>query len=293
MQKYQFLAGGALALIIFGAIASASILGQKNSEERSLVPKSSKSDFEELVAPEKGTILPVVWGNLGKRMVDTGVIDKEKFEAIYTQRGGLSDADKALLYGENNGKLVINRENAGFILNLLWGFGLGNKNEVLEKGPMVDPQYGGAGRFASTGGWTIARGNPMNHYSHHQFIKLTAEQQKSVENVSKNIYRPCCGNSTYFPDCNHGMAMLGLLELMASQNASEADMYKTALAVNSYWFPDTYMTIAKYFKGKGVEWSAVDSKQALGNDFSSASGIQRVTSEVSPEESSGGGSCGV
>ena len=29
--------------------------------------------------------------------------------------------------------------------------------------------------------------------------------------IAKGIYRPCCNNSTYFPDCNHGMAMLGLL----------------------------------------------------------------------------------
>ena len=57
----------------------------------------------------------------------------------------------------------------------------------------------------------------MNHYSMHRFIVLTPEQQALVEKVSKGIYRPCCGNSVYFPDCNHGMAMLGLLELMASQ----------------------------------------------------------------------------
>lgn len=293
MQKHQFLVGSAMAVIIFGAITSASILGQKNSEEQSLASKSSRLDFEEVVAPEKGVTLPVVWGDFGKRMTETGVIDGEKFEGIYAQRGGLSNADKALLYGEDNGKLVMNRENAGFILNLLWGFGLGNKNEVLEKGPMMDPQYGGAGRFASTGGWTIAKGDPMSHYNQHGFLKLTDGQQRSVENVSKNIYRPCCGNSTYFPDCNHGMAMLALLELMAFQGASEDEMYKTALAVNSYWFPDTYVTIARYFEAKDVKWADVDPKQALGNDFSSASGIQRVTAEVDPGESAGGGSCGV
>ena len=40
---------------------------------------------------------------------------------------------------------------------------------------------------------------------------------KIVEEIAGNIYRPCCGNSTAFPDCNHGMAMLGLIELMVSQ----------------------------------------------------------------------------
>lgn len=292
-QNQQLLVSSALALFIFSAIVGASILGKENVAGESLVIKASRLDLEEAVAPEKGVVLPAVWGDIGRRMVETGVIDKEKFEAIYAQRGGLSAEDKALLYGSDNGKLVMNRDNAGFILNLLWGFGLGNKNAVLEKGPMTDPKYGGADRFASTGGWSIAQGDPMNHYSHYGFIQLTDAQQQKVERVSKNIYRPCCGNSTYFPDCNHGIAMLGLLELMAEQGVSEEDMYKTALVVNSYWFPDTYVTIARYFEAKGIKWADVDAKLALGNDFSSASGIQRVTAEVDPGESAGGGSCGV
>src|SRR3989344_7376730 len=106
---------------------------------------------------------------------------------------------------------------------------------------MTNPEYGGAGNFASTGGWTLAKGDAMDHYSAHPFIMLSREHQELVERVSKGIYRPCCNNSTHFPDCNHCMAMLGLLELMASQGVSEEDMWKAALAVNSYWFPDTYL----------------------------------------------------
>ncbi len=122
-------------------------------------------------------------------------------------------------------------------LNVLWAFGLANKNEILEYGPMMDPQYGGAGGFASTGGWTLATGNPMDHYSHHAMLTLTPEQKQRVERTSKNIFRPCCKNSTYFPDCNHGMAMLGALEIMASQGASERDMYRVADQLNKQWFP--------------------------------------------------------
>ncbi len=283
----------AVVSLILISISFVYTAGQRNFDERVAAAKSGRSDFEEAVAPEAGVLLPVVWGNLGRRMVELGVIDSEKFESIYASRGGLSAAEKQLLYGENNGNLVMNRENAGLILNLLWGFGIGNKNEILEKGPMMNPAYGGAGGFASTGGWVIARGSPMNHYSRHSLVGLTSDQQKIVERVSKGIYRPCCGNSTYFPDCNHGMAMLGLLELMAAQGVSEADMYRYALAVNVYWFPDTYVAIARYFKMRGVEWSEVDPKEALGNDFSSASGIRRVQEQIGPEEGSGGGSCGV
>jgi len=34
------------------------------------------------------------------------------------------------------------------------------------------------------------------------------------------------------------MAMLGLLEIMASQGAKEDKMYKISQVVNSYWFPE-------------------------------------------------------
>ncbi len=237
--------------------------------------------------------LPVVWGNFGAQMVSAGVIDRAKFEAIYAQRGGLTDEEKQILEGET-GKLKITQENSGFILNMMWALGLGNKNEILEKGPMMDLRYGGAGNFASTGGWTLAKGSVMEHYSKHSFITLTREQQLLVEEVSKNIYRPCCGNSTYFPDCNHGMAMLGLLELMASQNISESDMYKIALIVNSYWFPDTYLTIAKYLnEKKNISWEDADPKEVLGQNYSSASGYQNILSLVTLPATQSGGGCGI
>jgi len=237
--------------------------------------------------------LPIVWGNLGARMIAAGVIDRAKFEAIYARRGGFTDYEKQLLEG-GIGKLKITQENAGFILNMLWALGLGNKNKILEKGPMMDLRYGGAENFASTGGWAIAKGNTMDHYSRHEFIKLTLEQQKLVEEVSKNIYRPCCDNPTYFPDCNHGMAMLGLLELMASQGVSKSDMYKIALTVNSYWFPDTYLTIAKYLKEKkNTNWVDADPKEILGYNYSSASGYQNILSQIAPPETQSGGGCGI
>jgi len=157
---------------------------------------------------------------------------------------------------------------------------------------MMSPSYGGAENFASTGGWTLARGNAMEHYNMHKLIALTSEQQTLVDRVSRNIFRPCCGNSTHFPDCNHGMAMLGLLELMASQGVSEQDMYKTALAVNSYWFPETYLTIATYMQQKGVAWKDVSPKEMLSAPYSSSSGYTDISSQVTlPEQVQGGGGC--
>lgn len=250
-------------------------------------------ELSSAVLPKKGVVLPVNWGDIGKRMVDSGAIDSAKFESIYARRGGLSDADKKLLYGLNNGTITINSQNSGVILNLLWAFGLANENLILKKGPMMDKKYGGAGRFASTGGWTAAKGDAMQYYSKLKLVELTPKQQLLVERVSKNIYRPCCGNSTYFPDCNHGMAMLGLLELLAAQNTGEDEMYKIALLVNSYWFPDTYITIAKYFEGQNISWDNVDPKIVLSSAYSSASGYRNVLSKVKPTQTGGGAACGV
>ncbi|OGG57514.1 hypothetical protein A2853_04050 [Candidatus Kaiserbacteria bacterium RIFCSPHIGHO2_01_FULL_55_17] len=252
----------------------------------------------EEVVPVSGIELPVVWGDLGKQLVELGVIDRERFSALYST---LSEEERRLLDGNNPERLRITPENAPYLLNLFWAFGLVNTNPILEdETEMMNPAYGGAGGFASTGGWTLARGpstgsgqgDAMEHYNMHSLVTLTPERQALVEKVSKNIYRPCCGNSTHFPDCNHGIAMLSLLEILASQGVGEDEMYKAALAVNSYWFPDTYQTIAVYMQQKGIAWENVSPKEVLGVDYSSASGFARVAAEVAPRGGSGA-SCGV
>ncbi|MEK9154820.1 MAG: hypothetical protein AAB596_02020 [Patescibacteria group bacterium] len=283
--------------IIFGAWIYATGFKAINIPQRANMltapEKTQLSEPEEKILPSEGVVLPVRWGDLGAKMVSAGVIDGEKFEKLYANRGGLDNETRNLLYNENNSNLKITSENSGMILNLLWAAGLATKNDILDAGPMADSQYGGAGNFASTGGWTLAKGDAMDHYSQHSFIVLTPEQQKLVEQVSKNIYRPCCNNSTHFPDCNHGMAMLGLLELMASQGVSEEDMYKTALQVNAYWFPDTYLAIAKYLESKGINWYEADSKELLGYNYSSAAGYRQILSQISPPERKSSGGCGV
>lgn len=260
-------------------------------KEESINNRSPQIVQEQL--DDQGIEIPVQWEDLGRKMAEAGVFDRDQLVALYNSRGGLNAADVKLIDGSNDGKLRVTQANSGLLLNLLWALGLSNKNQILEKGPMMDPKYGGADRFASTGGWTLAKGSPMNHYSMHQFITLTSKEQTLVEMVAKNVYRPCCGNSTYFPDCNHGMAMLGLLELMASQGASESEMYRVALQVNSLWFPDTYQTIAKYLESKGVSWGNSDPKEILGARYSSASGYRQILSQVTPPAQKSGGSCGV
>ncbi len=273
--------------------------GLRNTPQRQATSPTSPqgvrgSELEESVVPSAGVVLPATWGNLGAQLVSAGAIDAGQFRAIYEQRGAFTDEDNNLLLGKNDGKIKITQDNAGYLLNLFWALGLAQKNPILESGEMVDPKYGGTQNFAATGGWTIAKGSAMDHYSRHSFFTLTPEQQALVDKISRGIYRPCCGNSTHFPDCNHGMAMLGLLELMASQGATEEQMWKAALAANSYWFPDVYLTIATYLKNKGIDWKDINPQEVLGADYSSAAGYALVSAQVGqPRGQSSGSSCGI
>jgi len=248
------------------------------------------------VLPEEGVILPITWGDLGKRMVADGVIDEPKFRALF--EGGLTNTEERMLSGNNDQPndqpIVLTRQNSRYLLDLLWAFGLANKNDILENGEMTDKQYGGAGNFASTGGWSLAKGVGIDHYSQHAYVVLNDEQQALVDKVSRGIFRPCCGNSTHFPDCNHGMAMLGLLELMAKDGASEQQMYDVALKVSSFWFPQTYIDLATYFKERGQDWDQVDAKTVLSSAHSSARGYQQTRQKIHslPKPAQGGGGCG-
>jgi hypothetical protein len=304
---WQSLAGVLVVVLVFNMFFEVNIAPRKSfargdkkaetfvtqtiSQQNDPVGVVSQANYEKIVIPQEGVVLPVVWGDLGKQMINAGVIDKQKFEALYTQRGGASEYEKNLLSGSDNGQIKIDMKNAGYILNLLWALGLGNQNDILDNGSMQ--KNGEAERFASTGGWTLAKGNVMDHYSKHKFAVLNKEQQERVEKVTKNIFRPCCGNSVYFPDCNHGMAMLGLMELMASQGASEQVMYETALAVNSYWFPDTYLTIAKFLDSNGTSWASTPPQALLSAQFSGSAGYRQIAAQVNPVKSDGGGGCGV
>lgn len=285
------------SLIVAGTIMLSMVTEEKPTAEKTRAYKTTGASLavlKERVIPSEGIILPVVWGDLGVKLAQAGAIDAEKFSAMYEERGAFTNEYKELLAGKNNGRITITRENAGYLLNLLWALGLAEKSPILEKGEMSDPAYGGAQNFASTGGWSMAVGDAMDHYSRYSFFELTPEEWARVDKVSRGIYRPCCGNSTHFPDCNHGMAMLGLLELMASQGVSEEEMWRAALAVNSYWFTDTYLTIASYMETQGVDWSDVSPQEILGKEYSSASGYAQIAARATPLQRKGGsGGCGV
>lgn len=264
-------------------------------------PANTDADIFNQVNPEEGYELSVSYGQLGPKMIELGVLDPEKFEKVYKQNGSpLTEKQREILTQGSHEKIKITRENSYFLLNFFWAAGLANKSKILLEGDMM--KYGGrngAGGFASTGGWTLGKGDPMDYYAAASLIPLTAEQEALVDSVAANIYRPCCNNSTAFPDCNHGMALLAVLQLLAANGATEAQMYEAGKYFSAFWFPGNYFDLALYFKNKeGKSFKEVDGKALLGKDFSSASGWQSVKQwlirngivEQPPKQ---GGGCGV
>ena len=256
-------------------------------------PEKQAKRLQAEVLPEGGVVLPVKWGDVGKRLVEIGVIDEEKFMNLF--RGGpLSSQNNnyfEVLAGNFDENIVLNQENFRFVLNTLWALGLAQQSKVLDD---MKAEYRDVDRLAATGGWTIGREDAMTYYGKHNIFSLSAEQNELVKEIASNTYRPCCNNHTAFADCNHGMAMLGLIEMMVAEGYSEEEIYDSALAVNSVWFPDTYLTIAKFTEDKReVAWADVDAKEVLGAEFSSGSGYRGVLAQVNPVQGSGGGSCGV
>jgi len=255
-------------------------------------PEALVKEVSKLVIPADGYETQLTWGDLGKRLVEVGAIDKEKYQEIFNSNTN-GQQEMAVLDGEDR-KITINENNSRFIVNTLWALGLANKSKVLDEGPMMTGETP-AGNFASTGGWTLGSKEAMEVYSSEELIALTDEQQDLVEKIAGNVYRPCCGNHTAFPDCNHGMAALGYIELAVAKRLSEEQIYKDLLAFNSFWFPTTYVEMAVYFqKEEDTTWNEVNAKLALSDEYSSAQGSQRVKQAVQnvPGLKSQGGSCG-
>ncbi|MGE5073602.1 MAG: hypothetical protein ACM3MF_09260 [Anaerolineae bacterium] len=255
--------------------------------------------FLDEVNPPQGYTLPVAYGALGPALLQSGAIDFDKFAGIYSQAGTpLTQAEIGVLKNGSDEPIVINADNARFVLNFFWAVGLANRNSILTDGPITQYSKGNIDSFASTGGWTLAARPVKDVFASQDLITLSPEQQARVEEAAAAIYRPCCDNATLFPDCNHGMAMLGLLELMGSQDASVGQMLAAAKYVNAYWFPQQAVEIAIFLKAaQNVDFSAADPRMVVGAQLSSASGAGQLHSQLKangllPASPENGGGCG-
>ncbi len=242
------------------------------------------------VLPQAGYEMPIAWGDIGPKLIASGVIDLAKFKAAVK----LTPEQEDILVKGSDKNIKIDSSNVQFVVDMLWALGLAQKSVVYDQGPMGGQYKTQVANFSSTGGWTLGAGNAMQYYNGSDFIKLTPEQQQKVAEIAKNVYRPCCGNSTYFPDCNHGMAALAMIELMVANNVNEKTIYKKLLGFNSFWFSDTYVTTAVYFARQGIAWKDVDAKTVMGEKYSSGQGASTIAVEVGdlPWKAKSGSSCG-
>jgi hypothetical protein len=272
---------------------------QKNIASQEAQRASQIADMAHQVNPPNGYRIKVHFGEVGPEMLAAGAINYDAFLEVYERSGRpLSEPQLAILNKGSRDEITINKENAYFLLNFFWALGLTNKNTILTEGPMVTNSQGQVENFASTGGWTIAAKPIRELYASAEIISLTPEQQEHLEHVAQNVYRPCCNNPTHFPDCNHGMAMLGLLQLMASQDATREEMFEAAKYFNAFWYPSQTLEIATFYKeAMSIDFSEVDARQLVSKDISSGSGYQVVRQWLASngflQQTPSGGSCGV
>ncbi len=261
-----------------GAPGSAASLASSDEESARRSQQATNERLLLQVNPQEGYALPLGFGNLGPQLLAAGAIDYDRFVQLYERAGKpLTEAQRAVLNGRVDDPIVIDKQNAYFLLNFFWALGLTNQNAILTEGPMTKYGEDQIGRFASTGGWTVGAKPATELYSSAPIVPLTPAQQARLERVAQGVYRPCCNNSTYFPDCNHGMAMLGLLTHLASQDATEAEMFEAAKYANAFWYPQQNLELAVYFQNTtGQDFSDVDAEQIVSRDFSSGAGFQAV-----------------
>lgn len=242
-------------------------------------PEELVQILKQKVLPQKGYVLSVKWNDIGKQLLESGAIDKTKYEELFVQ-DPVAKKEMAHLMNASNDFMAINEGNSRFMVNTLWALGLVNKNKILDEGSIKTYGKGDVMSFASTGGWNLGTKPTSELYSSAEIIKLTSQQQELVKQIALNVYRPCCGNSTEFPDCNHGMAALGYIELAVAQGVSEKQIYKDLLELNSFWFPQQYVELAVYFDKQKTDWNKVDPKLIVSAQYSSAQGSQQVQQSI-------------
>ena len=94
------------------------------------------------------------------------------------------------------------------------------------------------------------------------------------------------------------MAMLGLFELMASQEASVDELFEAAKYFNAFWFPQQTLDLATYFKAtSGQSFAEMDPRTMVSMGYASGQGWSAVrqwlVEQDLGEEVPGGGGCGV
>jgi len=289
-------AGLAAAHLIFGGRAVAEPPAPLSRRP----PDTEYPFFDEATAsviPEAGYQSRIALKDSIVNLVRNEVISREKFNSLQEFNGKMPRELSTVMDDPSEKPILLTRENAGNYVNLLWPVGLSNYMKANLESPLAGPDLP---NFASTAGWTLGKQpEGSGYFNKFPIVGLEPGAESLAVRAAKSTYRPCCNNPTFFQDCNHGSALLGVLQLGASQGISEEELYKEALAFNSFWFPDYYIRTALYFKVvRKTNWRDVDAKTVMGPDFSAGGPWQQnvlIGLESFPNlipEPPGGANCG-
>lgn len=243
----------------------------------SVTAKSHAIDFSsiaEQVYPDSGFILQAKWNGVAKQLANSGALNLSFVaNSLRNAKEPLTSEELKVLNGTSTSNVTLNSSSALFTLYLLWSLGINNKNPIISNGPIMN--YGGNPYdLASTGGYDPLGRLQLGNLS---IITLNSSEQGMAEAIASSTYRPCCNNPAMFPDCNHGAAQLGLIELMVSQGRNEPQIYGALKEFNAFYYTQQYLNVAGLFNyTKNETWAEVPANEVLGYNFSSASGYNEV-----------------
>ncbi len=244
--------------------------------------------IQQEVLPKTGDTLRFKWGDSVRRLVQSGAISLSNISIILNNsHQPLTLAEREILNGTYNGYIQINSTNTQFTVLVLWALGINNNNTIINNGPIMKasasysnqmnsnttPYIVASKSFASTGGY-----GPIGKLQLGQLniVSLTPSEQIFANFTAYNSYRPCCNNPTAFPDCNHGAAALGLIELLASQGANQTEIFSAVRDFNSFQFPQQYIEAAAYLESQGKSYNQTSPQELVGLNFSSITGFLKV-----------------
>ncbi len=235
----------------------------------------------EVVQPNGVPLPPVRFGNTVEKLVQASALNASAVRQAMNNSGEQFTSYEANILSGNQqteNLLILNSSDHSFILNVLWAIGINNNNAILNYGPVV--VKGNPYNYASTGGYAALGKLSLGGID---LLSLTPEEQVIAEQVATNTYRPCCDNPAAFPDCNHGAAALGLIELMSSQGFNSTTIYGALKNFESFYFPQNFIYEALfYFASQGLTWNQVPGDQALSLHFATLTGngyLQQYLSE--------------
>lgn len=294
------LLGGAGAGVAAGAFGALGWARQSDGFRAYLdtLDRAEAERFANRILPREGIELPIILGDSVVRLVEAGAIDQGKFEALYQRRGGLPQWVRDAMTRPSKERITFSPATAPYLLNLLWPLGIANKATFNEHSPLAKED---GARFASTGGWSLGTEHGYSYFNKVAAVEMSLEQQMTVLEAARKTFRPCCNNSTFFQDCNHGSAMLGLYELAAAQGLGTSDLLAAGKVANSYWYPSQYLAIARLFEDvKKTPWAKASPEMVLGEQYASATGwrqnvdaVLKAGGATGQRVRGGGGGCGV